>query len=307
MAPIIVIYHNADYDGIFCREIAKKFFENEYPGKTEYIGWNYGDPVPEVSQDSTIYMLDISIPELMDHPALNWIDHHKSAIDRYHPAIPGYRIDGVAACRLTWQYLFGDVSWVKVAYERRRVLEPYAVTLAGEYDIWDHKPSNGDDIDFQFALDACPNLNWDLLLEYGQNGNIYVSSLLTGGRAAKTCIEKRDANVIRHRSFMLKFEGLIFLALCTARCNSNSFVALDKPSNGHDALMGFYFDGEKWNVSMYQASFRTDLDLSKIAVKHGGGGHRGACGFESAEFPFTPKQVVPHDDKQATFKLSDVD
>ena len=39
---ITVIYHSADYDGIFCREIAHKFLPD-----AELIGWNFGDvPLP---------------------------------------------------------------------------------------------------------------------------------------------------------------------------------------------------------------------------------------------------------------------
>jgi nanoRNase/pAp phosphatase (c-di-AMP/oligoRNAs hydrolase) len=43
--------------------------------------------------------------------------------------------------------------------------------------------------------------------------------------------------------------------------------------------MGFYYTGKDWAFSLYHAKHRTDLDLSTIAVKYGGGGHRGACGF----------------------------
>jgi len=32
-------------------------------------------------------------------------------------------------------------------------------------------------------------------------------------------------------------------------------------------------------VSLYHIDGHTHHDLSKIAVKYGGGGHRGACGF----------------------------
>jgi nanoRNase/pAp phosphatase (c-di-AMP/oligoRNAs hydrolase) len=53
----------------------------------------------------------------------------------------------------------------------------------------------------------------------------------------------------------------------------------DIPQTGHDALMGFYYNGNGWTFSLYHAKHRTDLDLSAIAVKYGGGGHRGACGF----------------------------
>lgn len=108
-----VIYHSADFDGIFCREIAKKFL----PDAT-LIGWDFANeplPIP----NGQIYILDLPVdrvfgfkytPEDVErnapqHPAgLIWIDHHKSSIDTHPTTIPGYRIDGVAACRLAWQW-----------------------------------------------------------------------------------------------------------------------------------------------------------------------------------------------------------
>jgi hypothetical protein len=44
----------------------------------------------------------------------------------------------------------------------------------------------------------------------------------------------------------------------------------------------------KWTVSLYGVPHRPDLDLSPIAVKHGGGGHRQACGFTTDQLPFLP-------------------
>ena len=57
------------------------------------------------------------------------------------------------------------------------------------------------------------------------------------------------------------------------------FAAKDIPETGHDALLKFNWTGLYWDVSLYHAKHRTDLDLSLIAAKYGGGGHRGACGF----------------------------
>src|SRR5689334_18504449 len=96
-----VIYHSADFDGIFCREIARKFLPD-----ANLIGWNFGDDKIIVPEEGEIYVLDLS-PECLlgfDVSRLIWIDHHKTAIDKYDQKIPGYRIDGVAACRLAWQW-----------------------------------------------------------------------------------------------------------------------------------------------------------------------------------------------------------
>lgn len=291
-----VIHHSADYDGIFCREIARKFLPD-----AKLIGWDYGDPKIPVPLEGQIYILDLS-PECLAAPyekllpsileRIFWIDHHKSAIDKFGAVIPGYRIDGVAACRLAWQWFIftrGVALPDKRLFVERQVSEPLAVRLAGEYDIWDHR-DNDSDIAFQFGLDAQKELQWEMLLgmddgEYFGPSN-YCSSIINDGAAAMRCYGKRDADIMRSRSFLMGFEGVRFLALNTARCNSNTFSARDVPETGHDGLLAFYWNGTEWNVSMYHAAHRKDLDLSLIAVKYGGGGHRGACGFLTKQLPF---------------------
>lgn len=294
--PIFVIYHSADYDGIFCREIARKFFGQN----ASYIGWDYGQPAPYIGPNAQLYILDLSIDELMSYPGLVWIDHHRSAIEKYSKDIAGYRIDGVAACRLVWQWFFSETGPgnpnlqepdyrlpTDVEFKNRSVSEPMAVRLAGEYDVWDHRDDEAD-VAFQFGLDSRDTLSWILMLGDGvaTDSELYVRKLVEEGRAAMRCYAKRDADVMRTRSFVEDFEGLKFLCLNTARCNSNTFKALDIPSTGHDALMVFYWTGWDFSVSLYHAAHRKDLDLSKIAVKFGGGGHPSACGFRAMKLPF---------------------
>lgn len=303
MSKTTVIHHSADYDGIFCREIARKFLPDAL-----LVGWDFGDPPIQLPDEGKIYVMDLPLDagtgmaEITKHlDRVVWIDHHKSSIQRVEEmgiTVPGYRIDGVAACRLAWQY-FSPTSRNpqtfalpdKQAFTDRTVSEPLAVRLAGEYDIWDHR-DNDADVAFQFGLDAQKELQWGFLLgfdgaeRYGPSN--YCSSLVNDGRAAMQCYAKRDADIMRSRSFKVKFEELNFLALNTARCNSNSFAALDKPETGHDGLLAFFWTGETWSVSMYHAAHRKDLDLSAIAVKYGGGGHRGACGFRAEKVPFLP-------------------
>jgi len=48
---------------------------------------------------------------------------------------------------------------------------------------------------------------------------------------------------------------------------------------------------DKWTVSLYHAPGKEHHDLSKIAVIHGGGGHKGACGFTCSILPFSLKNA----------------
>lgn len=300
MSKTTVIHHSADFDGLFCREIARKFL----PG-AELIGWDYKDAKIPFPTEGKVYVLDLS-PDCFDtsytdesNARLVWIDHHKTAIDKFWSGIPGYRIDGVAACRLAWQFFtgfqnsFGNDEPHKTDFVERRVSEPTAVRLAGEYDIWDKRDPNAEV--FQFALRSreLTQGDWNDLLSskvIGEGtgmdiseGDLTVSTLLQQGHSLQQYQQRNDAGTMG-RSFLVNFSGLKFLTLNTARCNSLTFAAKDIPETGHDALMGFCFDGEKWNVSMYHAKHRLDLDLSAIAKSFGGGGHRGACGFRT-DFP----------------------
>jgi hypothetical protein len=75
-AQPLVIYHRADYDGLFCRAMAERVLPD-----AEFLGWDYGDPVPHVPDSRELFILDLSVRGLMSHPLLTWIDHHKTAID----------------------------------------------------------------------------------------------------------------------------------------------------------------------------------------------------------------------------------
>lgn len=83
-----VLYHSADYDGIFCREIAKKFLKEE--PDVQYIGWNFGDdPIPFPGKGE-VYVMDLP-PEkpfgrslsIEEKNRVIWIDHHRSSIEEY--------------------------------------------------------------------------------------------------------------------------------------------------------------------------------------------------------------------------------
>lgn len=321
---ILVIHHSADWDGIFSREIAGKFLGDS----ADYIGWDYGQPVPVIPACvERLYMIDISIKGLMDDKRLIWIDHHKSAMEEFGTdasgyTIAGYRIDGVAACRLAWQWFLLHEAWdareqhppadlpVKEDYFNRTVSEPLSVRLAGEYDIWDKRDSRAEL--FQHGLRSQKiDRMWELLLNGPHKPSIseieasidvghpldlqpdgtvdscvpWVETLLHQGEAIQFFKTNENESIIKAYGFSADFEGLKFLCCNHARFNSHLFTAGIRPE--HDALFGFVYDGTKgvWRISLYHAPGKEQHDLSEIAKKFGGGGHRGACGFQVKRLP----------------------
>lgn len=287
---VLVVHHSADFDGICSREVARKALGDS----ADYLGWDYGQPIPDLTPYTTVYLIDISLPrEVMTENAakLIWIDHHISKIREMEGVeIPGYRIDGVAACRLAWQWFFGDPMAKKDDYREidnhpSRVTEPYAVRLLGMYDVWDKSDASVDP--FQLGILAEKSPQWDVLLVIAPERVIenreYIVRLVENGKVIQRFTEVTNAQISQERGFDVVFEGRTFRALNIARCNSLTFTASIKPH--HEGCLAYYWNGCKWRFSLYHADHRKDIDLSVIAAKHGGGGHRGACGFELEYLP----------------------
>jgi hypothetical protein len=309
-----VIHHSADFDGLFCREIARKFLPD-----AELIGWDYGDAPLQFPSEGTVYVLDLSpdcfeqtkhvqgageVVAWMDANRLIWIDHHKSAIEKWPKDIPGYRIDGVAACRLAWFYftalelytrqtVTGDFTWFQGYYPwatkqdfiDRKVSEPLAVRLAGEYDIWDKRDPDAELFQHGLRSRELNDITWKYLLgDDRAAAELCIGDLLDGGKAIQYAKTKENASIIKSAGFDVEFEGLKFLACNHARYNSHLFTAGLKPE--HEALLGFAWRDGQWAVSLYHAPGKEHHDLSEIAKKYGGGGHRGACGFRTKTLPF---------------------
>ncbi len=50
--------------------------------------------------------------------------------------------------------------------------------------------------------------------------------------------------------------------------------------------IGFVYDGKQYTVGLYSR----EIDVSEIAKKYDGGGHKGAAGFVCKELPFKIKK-----------------
>lgn len=284
-----VVYHRADFDGLFSAAVCKKFLPD-----AQFIGWDFGDPLIPFPGEGTLYIVDLSPDCLSDAQVaiaahshrLTWIDHHKSSIEKWSESIPGYRIDGVAACRLCYQWFTNRNAEPengqtgvppKEWYVERRLGEPLALILAGEYDIWDlHDPRA---LPFQFGLTAFePNSKYEPLIDILVD-DFEAECLVERGRAALAWQRAFASQVMRERSYRRDWEGLRFAILGSAHTRNSMWFPEAEIEPEVDALMCWRYDGEKVAFSLYHAPGHEQHDLSQIAVKYGGGGHRGACGF----------------------------
>ena len=320
---IAIIYHDADFDGKLSNEVCRYHLTGLHPDANVHsYGWDYDRPLPLLiplvrvlphkpqvlwCDYDKIYIVDLSVDALMERPELRdkiiWIDHHKSAIERWSArGLKGYRIDGVAACRLCWQWFSFDfgpnsdlrhhpVDWYLPQirdYIDRKVDEPTLLRLAGEYDVWDHRDPDAKAL--QFGLRALSDVELAGLIHYqfacGPRDvvdRLYLQPAIEQGHAIKAYCDKQNDEYSASCSHTIRFEGLNFCALNIGQ-RGNSDLMRGGITPDHQALFAWRHVGLGNNpiyVSLYHAPGHEDLDLSEIAKRWGGGGHRGACGFRT--------------------------
>ncbi len=156
--------------------------------------------------------------------------------------------------------------------------------MLGRYDVWDldyHK----DVLPFQAGIrfmnpEADEKIFWGILFDETES---HYQDILSKG---ELCLEYQtmlNKNYCNSHTFNLTWENHRFLVANSLNNNSQLF---ESKFNHHDydAVMTFGFTNGKWSMSMY--TDKPNIDVSVIAKKYGGGGHRGACGFQSTILPF---------------------
>lgn len=274
-------YHN-DLDGHCAGAIIKL----KYP-ECEMYPINYGQSFPfeDIEPLETIYMVDFCLQpfDLMENLAdisdLRWFDHHKTAIGRGKNFVCSKKalVNGKAGCEITWEQLMDKPL-------------PEWVYYIGRFDVWDH--NNPNVLPFHYgclARETDPSISmefWKDLDNYDSSieKNIIVDIVLRDGLGIQQYQTKKYIRYCETAAFDLRWEGLTFLAANSIMTGPLLFDRAWDPIK-YDAMLTFGWRAKGyWTIGLYTE--KPNIDVSKIAEKHGGGGHAGASGFQCEELPF---------------------
>jgi len=274
MLDIIVFYHKNCQDGFASAWVAWKKFKN----KVEYIPLNYQTPFDHNIKRKKVYFLDVcpnrKILEKLkkDDCEIVIIDHHLSPKKNLDLASPGSFIIRLnmrrSAAVLTWKYFFPEKKIPKL------------LLYIEDIDLWKFKK--------RFSREIVASIN---LLDFDfKKYNKLVNNIENKERRKKYIIEGKK--IVEYQDEMI--EQIIQTAkevklgkIKTLLVNSSILI-----SEIGDALIKklppiaiIWFEaGDSKRISLRSNG---KVDVSKIAEKYGGGGHKCAASFAiKAKDPF---------------------
>lgn len=271
-----IFYHGSDHDGHCSGAIAKMFY-NEIGIEPELYPIDYGQKIPDVT-GKDIVILDFSFQpdeEMMkavsSASSITWIDHHISAIKKFGDlGLNGIRDTQYAACELAWKFFYPSQSM------------PTVVELLGKYDSWRH---NGDKdiLGFEYfmqAMDTDPRT-----FDWGPYFNMSKEQIYEKANIGSVIGQREkilNAKAVRN-AYERNIGGL--RCLCLNSTLKGSLVFGDKLHDYDACMIYFRMAGGDYACSIYSTD-KNNVDVSAVAVKFGGGGHRKASGFKLSNQQF---------------------
>lgn len=282
ISPVnLCLYHN-DADGRASAAIVRRAFGKDV-GLYEI---NYGELTPWklIDSASKVIIVDFTLPyqdmsDIASNKELIWIDHHISAmnaLEAISDSWKGIRDSSEAACVLTWRFFFPTKP------------VPKGITLIGDRDIW--RMAEADSKAFyhglrQFSTHPENDTLWQPILDDNQD---FIEGLVKKGEVLLQSYLKYLHGYIKRYAFAVTFEG--YKTLCVNRPGEGELIEMIC-SMGYE-IAYCYVDTSVNNhlMTIVMIGSRV-LDVSKVAEKFGGGGHKGAAGFrfERTGSPFPPE------------------
>lgn len=281
---IQVFYHEKDLDGWLSGALVKVYYDDivGIGSAVKLVPYDYHkeDRLEQLIDDNAeeIFFVDCSAkPETLAKYDPIIIDHHKSFIEKVGDSPHSFRGNqkvGIAGCQLVWDTMFGGKR-------------PDLIDLLGTYDTFDNRDEEyweNEVMPFQMGMklkapDPSENYLWWYNRINAARDRIdhrTIEQTILEGELVLNYQENEDCKIMKN-AFEVDFEGYRAIAVNTTRSNSRAFKSVWDEGKYDIMLVWYNVGGVKTIISLYTT--KDDIDVSLIAKKYGGGGHRQAAGF----------------------------
>lgn len=310
----IWIFHHTDADGYCGGFVCRKAVENlsvDLDIEIETIACDYSTDYSKfnICEHDLVMIVDLSFTsntvhylKNMYHPnRLIWIDHHESSLDLYNEDSElqemkfdilalGAKSNKLSAALIAYYVLLSDDS-------NDEIDVPDFIYLVSDWDTWSHKSK--DSKYFNIAINGKKSIHlnnkngynheniWEVL--YNNHDGLILQNTLKIGEIMSNQLETLDSRYLHSNGFEFNLFGYRVLA-CNQR--SNSLLFGDK-INEYDFVCPFVLHKRNGKLIYTYSLFSLNNQLSckELAEKLGGGGHKGAAGFQLPFNIFTTKNL----------------
>jgi len=260
----LIIYHADCVDGFTAAWVAHSKFGDD----ADYVPAKYGDVPPDV-QGRDVWILDFSYPRALTeaiHAAaasLAVFDHHKTA-QADLAGLPYALFDQErSGAGLTWDILCPDKP------------RPKLVDYVEDRDLWRFGlPGSA-------AVNACigtwPRVSFAAWAVLVNDVEVHMGFVIDQGTAILRKIEQTVVQTAQHARTMAVSGSLVPVVNCT----TDTSDVVGRLAGGAPFAVGWYQDGGGTFRYSLRSRGEGGVDVSEIARRRGGGGHRNAAGFES--------------------------
>lgn len=268
LQKVVVIYHGFCTDGFGAAYAAWKKFGNN----ATYISRGRDEhPFPEnYFSNKEVYVVDYSFSreEMLRYQAeadsFTVIDHHVSAKDDVM-ALTSYVFDNAhSGAYLAWRY-FHPTTAIPRLIEYISDADTWTHSLPDWKEVESFIYSNGEE---HFSFEHFAKLHETLDTEEGYARAKAIGEMLVGSHTAKVTMYADIAELV-------SFEGHTVYAVNAPReVRSELGHMLAEKTNSFSMI--FTYEKGYWKCSMRSVK---DFDVSVLATKYGGGGHKNAAAF----------------------------
>lgn len=264
MKDIVILYHAECPDGFGASWAAHKKFGDD----ADYIGVHHNHPAPEGLDGREVYLLDFTYPEealkdlISRNKRVTAIDHHVSAEEAVKMTKDYSFAINHSGSVLTWMYFFPDKPIPKLLeYIEDRDIFTFKLPDAHSICIF------VDSLEREFSV-------WDKLAEDFNDGN-NIKDFVVKGDIILKYEERLIEKIVEENAKPVQFEGIDTFVVNAPHEFADQICEILYKRKPPIAIV-WSEDKERINVSL-----RSDgsADVSKLAAKFGGGGHKGSSGF----------------------------
>lgn len=262
---VTVLYHE-DADGFASAYVVWTIYKDS----ANYIGVQYGRPVPEIPEGTKLLLVvDFSYSrEICEDLAAKYdlrvYDHHKTAEKELDGLEYALFNKGLSGCGLVWKALYPIKEMPKL------------LQYVQDRDLWKFELPASDIVNMYIAT-----LPWDFNLWHSQayfDG--FVRNAAMAGSAIKAFRDGQIEGTLRDvRIMRMHFSDDTFYEIPVVNCSTNisevgNRLCAEYQESPFSASYCDRRDVRSWSLRSVG-----EFDVSEVAKKFGGGGHKNAAGF----------------------------